>query len=181
MKKKQPLVGLIIVLLITTAVIFLVRHFHIKAFNIISAEVLYTSGQPKGMDYTRLLYKYHLATIVNVRSRTEHREKNWYNEEIIFVRSNGVNYFELPIEKKGNYFPDKQTQKQFFDIMADKDNLPVLLHGSGGDKRVVMLVAAWLRKTQGYTFEKVIKVVKKNIDDRKLTESEIRFIRDLAK
>ena len=129
----------------------------------------------------RLLYKYHLATIVNIRSRTEHKEKNWYNEEIVFVRSNGVNYFELPIEKEGNYFPDKQTQKQFFDIMADKDNLPVLLHGSGCDKRVAMLVAAWLRKTQADSFERTAKTVKKIIDDRELTEAEIKFIRDLAK
>ncbi len=180
MKKKQSPIGLIIVLLVTAAVILLFRHFRIKDFNIISAGVLLTSSQPKGMDYTRLLYKYHLATIVNVRSRSEHRERNWYNEEIIWVRNNGVNYLELPV-KRGNYFPDNQTQEQFLAIMADRNNLPVLLHGSGDNKRVAMLVAVWLRKSQGYSLEKTLETIKKIIDDREPTNAEIEFISNLTK
>jgi protein tyrosine/serine phosphatase len=180
MNKKQLQAGLWVILLATAAVL-LVNHFHIADFTIIKPNVLYTSGQPRGMDYTRLLYKYHIATIVNVRLVSEHRNQNWYNEEVAFVRNNGLNYFELTIEKGGNYFPDKQTQEQFLDVMANKDKLPVLLHGSRDDKRVAMLMAVWLRQTQGYTAEEAIGEVKRVIDDRKLTEAEIRFISDLAK
>jgi len=178
-KRKSPS-GIIIALLIAAAIILLVRHFHVTDFRIIKADVLYTSGQPRGMDYTRLLYKYHIATIVNVRSASEHRDRNWYNEEITWVRNNGVNYIELPVEK-GSCFPDKQTQNQFLAIMADNVNLPVLLHGSGDDKRVAMLTAVWLRKTQGYGTEETVSTVKKIIDDRKLTETEAKFISGLTK
>ena len=180
MKKKQSPIGLIIVLLVTAAAILLFKHFYINDLNIIRAGVLLTSDQPKGMDYTRLLYKYHLATIVNVRSHSEHRERNWYNEEIIWVRNNGVNYLELPI-KREKYFPDKQTREQFLAIMADKNNLPVLLHGTEDDERVAMLVAVWLRKSQGYSLEKTLKTIKKIIDDRELTNAEIEFVGDLKK
>jgi protein tyrosine/serine phosphatase len=179
MSEKKPLSGLIIILLILAAIILLVRHFHIRNFNIIKPAMLYTSGQPRGMDYTRLLYKYHIATIVNVRSAAEHRERNWYNEEIIWAKSNGVNYIELPI-RRDNYFPDKQTQDRFFAIMADKDKLPVLLHGSGGKKRVAMLTAVWLKKTQKYTAEEVFETVEKINGDRKLTEAEKEFINSQA-
>ena len=179
MKKKKTPAGLIIALLITAAAILLVRHFHIKNFYIVKPEILYTSGQPRGMDYTRLLYKYHIGTIINVRSASEHRERNWYNEEITWTRTNGVKYIELPIEKS-NYFPDKQTQDQFLAIMADKNNLPVLLHGSGGEKRVPMLTAVWLRKSQQYTVKEALKVIEKIIDDRKITEAESKFISRLA-
>ena len=177
-KKKHSPAGLIIILLIIAAVILLVRHFHIKNFHTIEPGVLYTSGQPRGMDYTRLLYKYHIGTIVNVRSASEHREKNWYNEEITWVRNNGVNYVELPIEK-ANYLPDKRTQDQFLAIMADKANLPVLLHDSNGRKRVSILAAVWAVKARGDTVAEAIELVR-GIKERPLLEAENKFITQLA-
>jgi protein tyrosine/serine phosphatase len=178
-KKKQSPAALYIILLAVAAIILLVRHFHIKNFHVIESEVLYTSGQPRGMDYTRLLYKYHIATIVNVRSASEHREKNWYNEEVTWVRNNGVKYIELPIEK-ANYFPNKETQDQFLSIVADKNNLPVLLHGSGGEKRVPMLTAVWLIRSKRLSVEETTEVVDEINDDRKITEAESKFITQLA-
>lgn len=179
MKNKKSPSGLIIILLITAAAILLVRHFHIKNFHIIKPDVLYTSGQPRGMDYTRLLYRYHIATIVNVRSASEHRERNWYNEEIIWAKSNGVNYIELPIGRN-KHFPDKQTQDRFLAIMADKDKLPVLLHGSSGKKRVAILTAVWLKKSQRYTTEEIFETVERISGNCKLTEAEKEFIGGLT-
>lgn len=177
-KKKRPFSGLVIILLITAAIILLVRHFHIKDFCIVKPGVLYTSGQPSGMDYTRLLYRYHVATIVNVRSAAEHRERNWHNEEITWVRSNGVKYVEMPVEK--NCLPDEKTQGEFLGMMADKVNLPVLLHGGGDDERVAMLSAVWLIKKDGLTAEKAIREAEK-IQGKPLTEAESKFIRSIAK
>ena len=165
------------VVVLTAAGLLLVRHFHIKDFCIIEPDVLYTSDQPRGMDYTRLLYNYHIATIVNVRPAPEHMEENWRSEEVVWARSNAVRYIEMPIEKDG-YFPNEQTQVQFLAIMADKNNLPVLLHGSGDDKRVAMLVAVWLRQSQGYSAQETAGAVRKIIDDRELTDKELRFISD---
>ena len=177
-KKKQSPVALYVILLVTAAVILLVRHFHIKNFHIIEPGVLYTSGQPRGMDYTRLLYKYHIGTIVNVRSASEHREKHWYNEEITWVRNNGVNYFDLPIEK-ANYLPDKQIQDQFLAIMANKANLPVLLHDSNGRKRVSILAAVWVVKARGDSVAEAIELVQ-SIKEHPLLEAERDFITRLV-
>jgi protein tyrosine/serine phosphatase len=177
-KKKQSPVALCVILLVIAAVILLIRHFHIKNFHVIKPGVLYTSGQPRGMDYTRLLYKYHIGTIVNIRSASEHREKNWYNEEITWVRNNGVNYIELPIEKD-NYLPNKETQDQFIDIMADKNNLPVLLHDSNGRKRVPILAAVWMVKVREYTVDEAIELVR-SIKEQPVTEAESKFITELA-
>ncbi len=181
MKNKQrPLRTLIFILLIAAAIILLVRHFHIDDFCVVEPGVLYTSDQPRGMDYARLLYNYHIAAIVNIRPTSEHRERNWHNEEIIWTKNNSVIYIEMPIEKS-KYFPDKQAQDEFLFVMGDKNNLPVLLHGGSDDKRVAMLVASWLEKSRGYTTEETVEAVEKIIDDRKLTEDEIKFIRDLSK
>jgi protein tyrosine/serine phosphatase len=182
MSKKKPTIAkkIFIILLIAAGIYLMVKHFHIKGFCTIEPGVLYASGQPRGMDYTRLRYKYHIATIVNIRPITEHRDQNWYSEEIVASRNNGLNYIEMPIEKS-NYFPNNQMQDGFLSIMADKKNLPVLLHGSGNDKRVAILVAVWLEKNKGYSVEETIKTVKKIIDDRPLTEQEKQFIEQIKK
>ena len=64
--------------------------------------------------------------------------------------------------------------------MADKDDLPVLLHGSGGEKRVPMLTAVWLIRSQQYSVKETLEVIGKIIDDRKITEAESKFISRLA-
>ena len=178
-KKKQSLAALYIILVAIAATIFQVRHFHIKNIHVVEPEVLYVSGQPRGMDYYRLLYRYHIATIVNVRPASESRDQNWYNEEITWVRNNNVKYIELPIDKVSG-LPSKEAQEQFLAIMADKNNLPVLLHEGGGERRVPMLTALWLMKTKGYSAEKAVAVVEEINDARTITEAERKFIAELA-
>lgn len=176
--KKKPFQQIITVVFIIVAAVLLVRHFHIRDFRIIAPEVLYVSGQPHGMDYMRLLYKYHLETIVNIRPTSEHQETNWRSEEMIWTREHAVTYIEMPIEKQ-NFFPNQQFQNQFFEIMGERKNLPVLLHGGNDDKRVAMLVAAWLKKKQDLSVDETLVQVKKIIDDRPLTPEEMKFINAL--
>lgn len=176
-KKKQHGKTLVIIALVIIAIVGLVRHFHIKNFQVVVPGVIYTSGQPRGMDYTRLLYKYHIATFVNVRVVTEHREQNWYNEEVTWMRENGVNYVELPIKRR--QFPDEEVQKRFLEIMADEQNLPVLVHGSSGRKRESILSALWLIKAKSYSAVKAIEVVEK-IKKKPVTDPERQFIESLA-
>ncbi len=180
-KKKQHGKTLFIIALVTIAIVGLVRHFHIKNFQVVIPGVLYTSGQPRGMDYTRLLYKYHIATFVNVRVITEHREQNWYNEEVTWMRENGVNYVELPIARtdRARQFPNEDTQKKFLEIMADEQNLPVLVHGSSGRKRESILAALWLVKAKGYSVAQAIEVVER-IKQKPITQAEKQFIKSLS-
>jgi hypothetical protein len=168
--------GLILRILLVGFVFFLLfQHFYIKDFRILVPDILYVTGQPRGMDYMRLHYKYHIATIVNVRSATEHLEKNWRNEELLWTKEHAVRYFEIPIDKK-NYFPDTEQQNTFLAIMSNKEYQPILLHGYGDDKRVAMLTAVWFRKKLGYTADDTLIRIKKIIDDRPLTQQEIDFV-----
>lgn len=182
MKKKNPIRVLVIILLFAVAAILLVRHFQIKNFNVINPGILYTSGQPRGMDYTRLLYKYHIATIINLRSPAEHRERNWYNEEITWVRSNGVKYFEMPLDRNIDspaHYPDANTQGQFLAIMADKENLPVLVHDSSGESRAAILAAVWLIKSEQLPVQQVIDIAS-GIKSAPLSKPEKHFITTLV-
>jgi protein tyrosine/serine phosphatase len=180
-KKKRHGKTLFVIALVIIAIVGLVRHFHIKNFHVVVPGVLYTSGQPRDMDYTRLLYKYHIATFVNVRVTTEHRERNWYNEEVSWMRENGVNYVELSIERndRTRQFPDEDTQTKFLEIMADEQNLPVLIHGSSGRKRESILSALWLIEAKGYSADQAVKVVQR-IKKAPVTNAERQFIEGLA-
>ena len=180
-KNKGHLQTIIIAAVVTAAVIGLVRHFHIRHFRCVVPGVLYTSGQPRRMDYTRLLYKYHIGTIINIRVTTEHREENWYNEEISWVRENGVNYVELPMERKDRKLqvPDEAIQKKFLEIMAKDENLPVLIHGNSGRKRVSTLAAVWLIKQKGYTLEQALRTVER-IRGSQPSDPEKKFLRELS-
>lgn len=180
-KNKNPLTGPIIIILLTVITIGLVRHFHIKNFNIVVPGVLYTSGQPRNMDYTRLLYKYHIASFVNVRVSSERREDNWYNHELNWMKDNAAKYVELPIERtdKSRQFPDEATQQKFLRLMDEKVNLPVLVHGNSGKKRVSMLAAVWLIKSQKLSIDETVRIAEK-IKGKKLTKLEKEFIKNLA-
>lgn len=183
MKKKSPVRTIIIVLIFTAGIVLLVRHFHIKNFKTVSPGVLYTSGQLKGMDYTRVLYKYHIRTIINLRDPAEHLEKNWYPEEITWVRNHGVKYIEMPLNKsitKPDHFPDADIQQKFLGIMADKENLPLLIHDGAGESRVAMLAAVWLAKTRHYSAQQLLAEAE-NIKKHPLVESEKAFIAEISK
>jgi len=135
------------------------------------------------MDYTRLLYKYHISTIINLRSPAEHREQNWYNEEMTWVHNNGVKYIEMPLDRNANdpaHFPDADMQQQFLAIMADKTNLPVLVHDSSGESRVAMLSAVWLAKGCRLPAQQVIETASE-IKKSPLADLEKQFINGLAK
>jgi protein tyrosine/serine phosphatase len=180
-KKKNPLRTIITIAIIAGAIGLLIKNFWIPELACISPGVLYTSGQPRGMDYTRLLYKYHIATIINLRSPAEHREQNWYSEEMTWVHSNGVKYIEIPLERNINdpeHFPDANMQQKFLAIMADKENLPVLVHDGKGENRVAIFSAVWLAKGQRLPIEQVLaKTVV--IKEEPLTEQEKNFISGL--
>lgn len=167
---------------IILAAVGLYKHFHIRNFQVISPGVLYTSGQPQGMDYTRLLYKYHIATFVNLRFAEEHRENNWYNEEVAWMRSSGVKYIEMPMEKNiaADDIPDTENCKKFLDIMSQSANLPVLLHDSNGKRRVSYLAAVWMLKSGNFNLQQTIEKVRQ-IKDRAPTEQEIAFLQSIAK
>jgi len=180
-KKKNPIfvwLWLIIIILFT---IGLVRHFHIKNFQVIKPGMLYTSGQPRGMDYTRLLYKYHIATFVNVRKTDEHREQNWYNEEVAWMRSHGVTYIELSIDKNvsDDGIPDLETSGKFLEIMNERANIPVLLHDNTGKKRVSYLAAVWMLKSGGFNLDQTVVKIKQ-LKGQPLTEQEMEFLRSLV-
>jgi protein tyrosine phosphatase (PTP) superfamily phosphohydrolase (DUF442 family) len=181
MQKKKANLGWVWMIVIVLAIVGAVKHFHIKNFQVIESGKLYASGQPQGMDYTRLLYKYHIATFVNLRVVGEHREQNWYSEEVEWMKSNGANYVELPIDKNITIeeLAKNESLQRFLALMDDKMNQPVLLHDSSGKHRVAMLVGAWMMKTGRFSLEDTFKKVE-HLKKEPLEDKEKEFLKTFA-
>jgi hypothetical protein len=181
MKKKNPIFFWLWIAVIALAITGLVKHFHIKNFNVIDKGILYTSGQPRGMDYTRLLYKYHIATFINLRVVSEHRGENWYSEEAEWMKSTGVKYIELPIDKSKsvNEIVNGESLKKFMEIMGNKINYPVLLHDSSGQDRVAYLAGVWMLKSGYFNLEQTIKKTE-TLKKEPLTEEELAFFKSVV-
>ena len=181
-KRKQHWQMPLIAALITLLIVGTVRHFHVKNFKCIEPGVLYTSGQPRGMDYTRLFYKFNIGTVINVRLSAEHREDHWYNEEKTWMNKNNIDYIEIPIDRtdRDRPFPTPSQQREFLEIMSNPLSWPVLVHGSSGRNRVSMLTAVWLIKAEHYTPDDTIEVVE-YIKDQAITDAEREFIVSLTK
>jgi hypothetical protein len=179
---KNPFLFWFWLTVIILSIIGLTKHFHIRNFQVIAPGVLYTSGQPEGMDYTRLLYKYHIATFINLRYPDEHRERNWYNEEVSWMRRNSVKYIELPIEKNVSIddVPDMNNCQKFLEIMNQRSDLPVLLHDSNGKKRVTYLAAIWMLKSGSFNLQQTIEKVKQ-IKGKPPTENDLAFLQSITK
>lgn len=181
MRKKNSVFFWIWTTVIIFLIIGLIRHFHIKNFHTIVPEVLYTSGQPRGMDYTRLLYKYHIAAFVNLRTSIEHRDKNWHAEEVEWMKTSGVKYYEVPMDKDipSEDIPNSEFCKKFLEIMDEKTNYPVLLHDNTGRKRVMYLAAVWMLKSGQFDLEQTIKKIKQ-IRGEPPEEWEIDYLKSIA-
>jgi len=180
-KNNNSLKSLLTIIVFAAVIVGLVRHYHIKNFKTIVPGVLYTSGQPRGMDYTRLLYKYHIGTFVNLRQSDEHREENWYHEEISWKDDSGVNYIEIPINKQDTdkFLNDNASREKFNMIMGDKSNWPVLIHGNNGTKRPAILAAHWLIQLNGYSVDQAIATAEE-IREAPLSDREKDLIKSFA-
>lgn len=88
-------------------------------------------------------------------------------------------YLRANLEDNLGHFPDANVQEWFLAIIADKTNLPVLVHNGRGEDRVAMLSCVWLVKSEHLAVEQAIKTAEK-IKGEPLTEREIEFIRSLA-
>jgi len=175
MKKKRPIIAVVTLIVVAAIIALFVEDFRVEDFHIVEPRVLYTCGQPRGMDYLRLLYKYHVVTWVNVRPVTEDLQANWYPAEMNFVRENGLAYHTLSIDRDAAV-PDPVTCRRFLDIMAQAVNRPVLLHGDRNDRRVALLTALWLRKGLNLSPEQALARVRAMPGGRDLAAEHLAFI-----
>lgn len=143
--------------LITAAVVALVvcialavYHWMPKRLAVVDPGVLYRSAQPSTRQIDHLQDRYGIKTIVIVREGSSHRVP----DEVEHAGELGINVVHIPIKSRQEV-PDEEIE-QFFDVVDDPENQPVLVHCSAGRHRTGLLCALYRIERQGWSVERAI-------------------------
>ncbi len=134
------LVILLIILLIIGAAIWR-RNNLLYHYKPVIPGVLYRSGT---LSYQGLELAHRLSgfkTIVDLRSHQEinKNKHDWYGQEQHFAKDYHINLINIYIQP--SVPPTPAQVKRFLNLMANKKNLPVLVHCQYGVVRTGMMVA----------------------------------------
>ena len=137
------------ILIIGISLFFVARHklgpYHFKT---VKDNVLYRCGSLRPYNLENVAKKYGIKSIVSMRLQTEGDwEVDWYENEKNFCEQNGINFYHIPI--KGKDTPTDEDVKEWFSIMDDPANHPVLLHCEQGVVRTGVMVALYDIKYNG--------------------------------
>ncbi len=138
------------ILAVIFCVTLVVYYWVPKRFAVVEPGVLYRSAQPSTRQIDHLRDRYGLKTIVIVRKGSSHRVP----DEKEHADALGINVVHIPIESR-KAVPDEQI-KQFFDVVDNPANHPVLVHCSAGRHRTGLLCGLYRIERQGWSVEQAI-------------------------
>lgn len=119
-----------------------------KRFSEVDPGRLYRSAQPSMSQLERLVRDYGIKTLVIARSE----DRPEVAEEIEFGRRNGLNVVQLPI-RSALPIPDEQVA-EFWRVVDDPRNQPVLVHCAAGRHRTGLLCARYRIERQSWSPER---------------------------
>jgi uncharacterized protein (TIGR01244 family) len=124
-------------------------------FGCVEAGALYRSAQPTPKQLDRIISKYGIRTIVNLRRPQDDGRENdaEIREEEKLAAARGVKFVNIP-------YTDKDRQQhiaKFLDVAADPSNRPILVHCSAGKERSGVMVAAYRIRRHGWTLEQALR------------------------
>lgn len=121
----------------------------IPRFRAVKENVLYRSGQCRGIGLDYIKYK-GIKTIINLRSPY----KSGSLKEKEFAKANGITYISDTIGTNMNEM--YKGAALFLKVMSDPKNLPVLVHCSRGKERSGVMSAVYLIEKEGWSRKEVL-------------------------
>jgi protein tyrosine/serine phosphatase len=136
----RKLIGIVVVgLLIAGPVAFALHDTaQVRNFHVFREGVLYRSGQLTLEGLKRVLNDYDIRTVISLRDAHVAGEPPPDQDEERFCRAAGLNYHRLPPRHwwaAAGPAPVEENVRKFRQIMADRNNYPVLIHCCAGIHR----------------------------------------------
>lgn len=111
-------------------------HFAERRFSIIRPGLLYRSSLMSMIELRRVVKVHKLKAVLDIRPLVPAEEGE---EERDVLAEMGVQYLRLPLGD----FPNEEERVRFFEVIADPEARPILLHGGKDDTMACVLTALW--------------------------------------
>ena len=112
--------------------------------------VLVRDGNRGIREFETALRKTGTRTVVSLIDDQEFADptKPQFGEEMVLCSRRGVKFVRVPVKRGG--WPTTEDVRKFLDIVAKKENQPVLVHCAQGVRRTGMMVAAFQESLLGW-------------------------------
>lgn len=126
--------------LLTASAIAWWQHGQPRRFMVVQPGVLYRSAALAPEELQRVIERYGIRTVVNLRSRSENRE-DWHRSQARICRAAGALLQDIPLEPESP--PSADQIQTWLDLLRESARRPVLVHCKHGVVRTGMLVAIY--------------------------------------
>lgn len=111
-----------------------------KHFEVVEPGVLYRSATLPPGQLLDVVHRYHVRTVVNLRSREENREA-WHGTQRDVLERVGVAMVDLPMERGS--VPVAEVEARWLELLADPAARPILVHCEYGVVRTGIMVSVY--------------------------------------
>jgi len=154
--------GIILGLIVGVPLAYATWHAHqFRNFHVVEEGVLYRSAQLPIEGLKRVIQDHGIKTVVTLRYAPSDDQLAPDLAEEVYCKQAGLHYFRLPFRaweaKDEQAVPAEVNVEKFLEIMAEKNNYPVLVHCFAGIHRTGTFCAIYRMEFNGWTSEQAIR------------------------
>jgi protein tyrosine/serine phosphatase len=120
--------------------------------------ILIRSPQPDSRDLKALHSRFGVRTVLNLRGKKP--GDSWFENERDGVEEIGARWIHLAVS--GVRKPSHEMVQEFFSLVEEPSNWPILLHCQGGIHRTGLMTALYRMQYQGWTAAAAIAEMDRN-------------------
>jgi tyrosine-protein phosphatase SIW14 len=142
---------------------FRTRYDYVNRLRVVTPGKLYRSGQLTAAGLEDAVNRFHIRTVLNLQNEAPDPELDTGLHESELSRRLGVRFVFLDIDLLDKWQTAEQEPKcvaQFYAVMDDPTNFPMLIHCRAGLHRTGILTAIYRMEYEGWTRDEAMAELK---------------------